>query len=204
MPNLTPADLAEGLAKGADMALHGIGRMTLAESQFSDWCRKHGPTALRELAALRAFHESVIDAVRTYDDDRQAHIPPDAARGLALFHAIEEALIGTGAIALREQVAGYPSPEVLKLYKQAAHENGELFCWCVQNLEKFPPIEGDWLDEVKRRLKQLTAERAERAALVAVWREVVEDVIRRGEFLNASSIKTCADQLAALDKPEGV
>ena len=55
--------------------------------------------------------------------------------------------------ALREQVAGYPSPGVLKLYKQAAHEQGKLFCWCVANLEKFPPIEGDWLDEVKRRLK---------------------------------------------------
>lgn len=52
-------------------------------------------TAERERDALRAFRAAVIDAVRAYDDERLAHIPPDAARGLALFHAIEEALSKT-------------------------------------------------------------------------------------------------------------
>lgn len=37
-------------------------------------------------------------------------------------------------------------------YKQAAHDMGDLFCWCVEHLKKFSPREGAWLDEVKQRL----------------------------------------------------
>lgn len=30
---------------------------------------------------------------------------------------------------------------------QAAHDIGDLFCWCVEHLKKFPPRKGEWLDE---------------------------------------------------------
>lgn len=45
-----------------------------------------------------------------------------------------------------------PSQNLLRHYKIAAHETGDLFCWCVQNLDNFPPMEGNWTDEVKKRL----------------------------------------------------
>lgn len=45
------------------------------------------------------------------------------------------------------------SPPLLAKYKQAAEQIGDLFCWCVQNLSKFPPLEGEWIDEVKKRLR---------------------------------------------------
>jgi hypothetical protein len=52
------------------------------------------------------------------------------------------------------QPASEPSAAVVEHYKRASRDYGDLFCWCVQNLEKFPPLEGRWTDEVKRRLSQ--------------------------------------------------
>lgn len=47
-----------------------------------------------------------------------------------------------------------PIPDhMARHYHRAARQIGDLFCWCVKNLRKFPPIEGDWLDVVKERLK---------------------------------------------------
>jgi hypothetical protein len=40
----------------------------------------------------------------------------------------------------------------IEIYKRGAKQSGELFCWCVTNLKSFPPIDGEWLDEIKRRL----------------------------------------------------
>ena len=39
-----------------------------------------------------------------------------------------------------------------KHYRRAAKQIGELFCWCVENLKPFPPRDGEWINEVKRRL----------------------------------------------------
>lgn len=43
----------------------------------------------------------------------------------------------------------------VELYRR--HDLGGLFCWCVEHLDKFPPIEGEWQDEVKRRLSESQA-----------------------------------------------
>lgn len=58
--------------------------------------------------------------------------------------------------ALRENAAAMPSPAMLAKYKKAAKETSELFCWCIENLKGFPPIESDWIDDVKSRLKPAT------------------------------------------------
>lgn len=39
---------------------------------------------------------------------------------------------------------------MLEIYKSA--KPGHLFAWCVENLKHFPPMEGHWHDDVKRRL----------------------------------------------------
>jgi hypothetical protein len=49
------------------------------------------------------------------------------------------------------------SPGLMAEYKRAAKDQGDLFCWCVQNLKKFPPIEGKWTEDVKRRLAEVDA-----------------------------------------------
>jgi hypothetical protein len=36
------------------------------------------------------------------------------------------------------------------MYRHA--DLGHLFCWCVENLHKFPPLQGEWTDIVKQRL----------------------------------------------------
>lgn len=48
-----------------------------------------------------------------------------------------------------------PSETILRHYKQAAHDIGDLFCWCVENLYLFPPAPGEkpWLEGIKDRLK---------------------------------------------------
>ncbi len=43
-------------------------------------------------------------------------------------------------------------PSVQRHYRRAAKQVGDLFCWCVINLDGFPAARGDWIDEVKRRL----------------------------------------------------
>ena len=67
------------------------------------------------------------------------------------------------ALAARDREC--PSPGILAKYKEAAHEIGVLFCWCLENLKPFPPIEGDWLDVVKERL--LAGDAANRRANAA-------------------------------------
>lgn len=62
-----------------------------ANAAFIVWCRNNIGTALRELAALRAYREAVQDATLSYDDPRRASQPPQAEWGLELFHDIEEA-----------------------------------------------------------------------------------------------------------------
>lgn len=41
----------------------------------------------------------------------------------------------------------------LQLHQQGSQESGDLFCWCVENLPKFPPVEGEWVATVKQLLK---------------------------------------------------
>ena len=42
---------------------------------------------------------------------------------------------------------------MIELYRRA--DLGHLFCWCVENLQKFPPLQGEWIETVKRRLGAL-------------------------------------------------
>ncbi len=44
---------------------------------------------------------------------------------------------------------------------KACHDIGDLFCWCVQNLKGFPPIKGEWIEDIKNRLKPREAAQAE-------------------------------------------
>lgn len=44
------------------------------------------------------------------------------------------------------------SPGLVPHFRRAAHQIGDLFCWCIRNLSKFPPGDSDWIDDVKRRL----------------------------------------------------
>lgn len=57
-------------------------------------------------------------------------------------------------------------------YRLAAKQIGDLFCWCVENLERFPPMKGEWTDEIKRRLKAASA--AGGGSLVGLCRTGVE------------------------------
>ncbi len=52
----------------------------------------------------------------------------------------------------REQLIATSRLLRLQVERYRKHDLGHLFCWCVQNLEKFPPIQGEWEEEVKRRL----------------------------------------------------
>lgn len=45
----------------------------------------------------------------------------------------------------------------LELYEPACRESGDLFCWCVEHLSKFPPMNGKWIDDVKTRLAEIEA-----------------------------------------------
>jgi hypothetical protein len=66
------------------------------------------------------------------------------------------------ADAMCDRIAADESPALVAARKRACHEIGDLFCWCVENLGKMPPRDGDWLGEVKRRLAADEAERSER------------------------------------------
>lgn len=61
----------------------------------------------------------------------------------------------TELAAMREKLAKLERK--LEIYRLGAHESGHLFCWCVENLPKFPPMEGQWIDDVKRRLQAAAA-----------------------------------------------
>lgn len=43
------------------------------------------------------------------------------------------------------------------IYRRGAKWSGELFCWCIENLDDFVQLEGDANDEIKRRLNRLKA-----------------------------------------------
>ena len=54
---------------------------------------------------------------------------------------------------------------LIEIQRPATKTVGNLFCWCLENLQPWPPTEGEWVDDVKRRLKQLTSAQAEVAKL---------------------------------------
>ena len=54
-------------------------------------------------------------------------------------------------------------------FAENAKEFAAFFCWCVEHLQKFPPMEGEWLDEVKRRLRLADAYVAERDERPITW-----------------------------------
>jgi hypothetical protein len=70
-------------------------------------------------------------------------------------------------------------PDLVRHYRQAAHDIGELFVWCVEHLHPFPPIEGEWLDEVKRRLQLPTDDMANVRGENELLREGSGDYIKQ-------------------------
>jgi hypothetical protein len=93
------------------------------------------------------------------------------------------------------------SPGLIRHYKQAAHEIGHLFCWCVENLPKFPPMEGDWLDEVKRRLQATPSDELARLRNEnRVLRDIIEGAGEKADTVSAKKLlhRLCAmrDELA--------
>jgi hypothetical protein len=62
-----------------------------------------------------------------------------------------------------------PDYAFLEIYKRGAKQSGDLFVWCCENIRPFPPLDGDWLDEVKRRLK-------EHDAAIELLAQAAEDV----------------------------
>jgi hypothetical protein len=53
---------------------------------------------------------------------------------------------------------GDMSPNIVAMMLDSASKGAALFCWCVEHLEKFPPIEGDWRDDLKRRFMETASE----------------------------------------------
>lgn len=103
------------------------------------------------------------------------------------------------------------------IYRRGAKWSGELFCWCIENLDNFVQLEGDANDEIKRRLKRLKATenvldqetaRAEAAeAEVKRLREEVDDAriyitTEDGSKLHIRNLIRCG--LRSLRKKRGV
>jgi len=61
------------------------------------------------------------------------------------------------------------SPGLVKHYKQAAHQIGDLFTWCVEHMEgmRFAPDSPDWIEQIKERLLGLAAIKARLAEVEA-------------------------------------
>jgi hypothetical protein len=74
----------------------------------------------------------------------------------------------------------YESPAIVEARLKACHDIGKLFCWCVEHLQDFPPIEGEWIDEVLRRLAA-DAQRAKEDA-----EPITEEWLRSVGFYPAS------------------
>lgn len=100
------------------------------------------------------------------------------------------------------------------LYKRGAKLSGDLFCWCVENLSGFPPIDHDANEEIKLRLSRLVlaeekAKRLEEAAKEAMkcadlaWTDISQwcqlATYQRMQSENASHDPLCAT-VEALDR----
>lgn len=67
----------------------------------------------------------------------------------------------TAEAAELKAAVGNRSPSLVAKLIEQAKQGADLFCWCVENLEKFPPREGAWHDDIKRRLTEASELRAE-------------------------------------------
>ena len=153
------------------MSMNAIDRVT---TEFGEWLADRLPEMImptKERAVLDAAE--ALTAILRKHFAEPAERPATAGERTAMLDYLDKFLprkLGTTeVIEIADKAAeifgdSKVSPSGLdRHYKQAAHEIGELFCWCVENLEKFPPAPGvEWIDDVKRRLKAIT-EPAERA-----------------------------------------
>lgn len=58
--------------------------------------------------------------------------------------------------------------EVIKKHRDKGNaQYSNLFVWCVENLQGFPPIEGEWIDDVKARLMRSESPPSEEKILAA-------------------------------------
>lgn len=66
------------------------------------------------------------------------------------------------------------SEAIRKHRDKGSAQYSNLFVWCVENLKGFPPIEGEWFDDVKARLMRSESSPSEekiRAAMFEAWLE---------------------------------
>lgn len=96
-----------------------------------------------------AIHELAIAGNAAYRQDDQpqpevieGHCPCSVHRQMDIADKAAEIFAGV-----------QKSVPLERHYKKAAKDIGDLFCWCVTHLTKFPPgPDVEWLDDVKRRL----------------------------------------------------
>lgn len=82
-----------------------------------------------------------------------------------------------------------------ELYKSAAHESGKLFCWCVENLQKFPPSDVKWQEDVKQRLQRAEQLQLDNAALRDLAVRLAELAKECNEVAESASTRPMLDKL---------
>ena len=117
-----------------------------AEAAVEAWRQSAAARAASGLTLLTAEQRKMLEGPIVTPEPT----PMDKAKAAAL-SAIDRYAAENAR--LKEQLA--KAERKIEIYRR--HDLGHLFCWCVENLGKFPPIEGEWTDEVKRRLQQLAA-----------------------------------------------
>jgi hypothetical protein len=112
-----------------------------------------------------------------------------------------------------EEVVGDKSPRAIKKIFEQAHKTAYFFCWCIENLKQFPLIDGDWREDIKRRLvehatliAELAAVKAERDRLCDVANQAasyIESATSDKDTMDYDMLRAALDDLtAALGQPE--
>lgn len=80
------------------------------------------------------------------------------------------------------------SEAIRKHRDKGSAQYSNLFVWCVENLKGFPPIEGEWFDDVKARLMRSESSPSEekiRAAFEAATEFAYLDKDTAGDYLDS-------------------
>lgn len=87
-----------------------------------------------------------------------------------------------------QAATGNRTPSLVSKLIEQAKQGAELFCWCVESLNRFPPQEGEWHDDIKRRLNEAVALQDERDQLRA-YAECEEAATAYREDYRSESVK---------------
>jgi len=125
--------------------------MTTKREQFTEWLRDfiaslNDSDDAKDYLLTRGERDEIADAAaRIWEGD----ISPAEADKL-----YDEAPADPMSDTTNEQPGETISPGLVKHYKQAAHQIGDLFTWCVEHMRgmQFGPDSADWIDQIKNRL----------------------------------------------------